>query len=520
MVDNIILDTLTNPTLETGNAPLISTKVGERDGTRGGGQPDGQLYDISRITYLGAFLNNTGGTITDSQNALGQPTDSGKSVSATSKTQIGFRPPNGTNGTYGSILSPIVAFQSFGAMELLELQIPENLSLSSDHNSLPVATTISGPVRLVDTTSAGYNPNSGVDTIGFSQEIDGRLFVSVFGSYDTDGNQYSMAVFDDPDDLINSTGTGWISTTGQDFCVAYASPIPAEYQGVLGGSWMMGSGNNYSILSRFSQGPSMWIFNPDQVANGDTTISTTVKLNYPSNVTQKTDLSYPEFLNDPSYMLFPNFYDGIDGYNEGVLKWYIEDQLGYTYNQGVYLDNTGWYENTGYLEYLASSPRIPFDTLEPPPPEVVNNLWNYFSSVCLAFIVPGTRTLFCVGTMGGIRYGGGYKVTYLDGLNTSGGQSPVDRDDLDHYYWLFDMDDIINATNTYDPRPYAYGIFDNNRWSKPTSVNTSNPSAEDRKAGRNIGGFFDQSTGRMYLSAWPYRIGFNNTSVISVYQIV
>lgn len=59
MGDNIVLDTLTSPTLQKGVSPIISTKDGERDGTRGGGG-SGELYDMSNLTYLGAFrINNS-----------------------------------------------------------------------------------------------------------------------------------------------------------------------------------------------------------------------------------------------------------------------------------------------------------------------------------------------------------------------------------------------------------------------------------------------------------------------------
>ena len=506
MVDNIILDTLTNPTLAKGASPLISTKVGERDGTRGGGQPDGQLYDMNRIQYLGSFAINAGADTTNPEN--------GDTSHKSADTNIGFRPPNGSNGVYGSIMLPFNGFQKFNGSKLTEVYIPETLSFSSDHNDLALANPVYTPVAISD-THAGINPNTGTDTIGWAQEIDGRLFMSIYGSYDADAkNDTCLAIYDNPDDLLNSTGTGFISTSASDFGVGYASPIPPEYQSVLGGTWMMGSGNNNSILSRFSQGPAIWSFNPSSVSNGDASMSATVHLNYP----YRLDLSQPEFPYDTSYML-SGYAGDIDGYNEGILKWYVQDQLGYIYNQNEF-DGSGDPILSGYLEYLASSPRIPFDTLEPPPASILNDLWNYFCSISLAFIVPGTRTLMCVGSMGGRRYGGGYKAPYLDGGPAPGGQNPVDRDDLDHWYWLFDMDDILSASTTYEPRPYARGVWDNNRWLKPTSTYTDNPSATDRSAGRKIGGFFDQGTGRLYLSTFPHKVGFWDTSVVSVYQIV
>lgn len=518
MVDNIILDTLTNPTLAKGSSPLISTKSGERDGTRGGGQPDGQLYNMDNMQYLGAFIIKEGAQVAtrgdSSGNQLSQPSAT-RPLSSTAF--IGFRPANGSNGAYGSIMASYGSAEQYGGMVIKELGIPENLSLSSDHTTLPEAPLLRPEVTVTETVSAGWNSSTGTSNMGWMQEIDGRMFLSTFGFYNASGvNATPLAVFDDADDITNSTGTGWLSTPAFDNGAAYASPIPPEYQSVLGGTWMMGSGNNSSILTRWSQGPSMWVFDPSSVQNGDTEMNATVKLNYP----YQNDLSLPEFPFDPSYMLNAGKTgDRIDNYNQAVLKWYVQDQLGYVYNQ---YDQTPQdpSRSTGYLEYLESSPKIPFDTLEPPPPEIVNNLWNYFSTIVLAFIVPGTRTLFCVGTIGATRYGGGYKIPYIDGSGTPGGQNPVDRDDADHYYWLFDMDDIINATNTYDPKPYARGIFDNNRWCKPSSFLTSSPNSETRKAGIKMGGFFDKDSGRMYISSTPHKVGFVFKAVVAVYQIV
>ena len=40
------------------------------------------------------------------------------------------------------------------------------------------------------------------------------------------------------------------------------------------------------------------------------------------------------------------------------------------------------------------------------------------------------------------------------------GYCPYEVDDHYNYYWFFDVNDILAATNVYDPKPYAYGVWD------------------------------------------------------------
>ena len=514
MVDNIVLSTLTGPTLATGTDPKISTKDGERDGTRtgGGGPPGGgggELYSMSSLQYLGAFVINLGADVTSYGSTVSQPV----------YKHIGFKPPNGTNGTYGSIMCAPFAFQAFQQMSIIEARIPETLGSGTDHTTLPIAVEIGSPVKLTD-THTGPNPNSGADLMGWIREIDGRLFASCYGSYDTDGNPGSLAVFDDPQNLTTSTGTGWITTTAGDFGIGYCNPIPDNYHSALGGTWMMGSGNDSSILTRFSQGPSIHVFDPSSVSNGDSNLTTTEKLNYHYDLSigKPYALSYPEYQFDNTYMVNTDDSGGIDGYNEAALKWYIEDQLGYVYNQfdQTSLDPT---RASGYVDYLDAGATPAFETLTPPPSNLTNDLWNFHGGCSNAFIVPGTKTLMCTGVMGARRYGGGYKLTYRDGLHTAGGQNGVDRNDFDHWYWLYNMDDIIGATNVYDPKPYEYGVFDGNRWVQPIS-GSDITDADSRAYGIKTGGFFDPDTGRLYTSASPFKVGFWSVTVVAVYQVI
>ena len=114
-----------------------------------------------------------------------------------------------------------------------------------------------------------------------------------------------------------------------------------------------------------------------------------------------------------------------------------------------------------------------------------SDLWNFLSRGVYGFVVPGTRTFAVFGSSGGVDSGIGYKITQNNG-NLCGGYCAYDAADYYNYYWFFDVDEILAATETYEPRPYAYG-----RWSVPF---------DDGGRHRIIGGTFDPATMTLYLS--------------------
>lgn len=501
MVDNIVLDTLTSPTLQKGaSSPIISTKDGERDGTRGGGGGgggSGELYDVSGLTYLGSFA------LRDGVNGRW------------ARSEIGFRPPDGTNGTYGSVFSTSGLNYTPNEMAIAEYQIPDTLSLSMDKDALESAVKIK-PDFLVRDTHVGNNPN-GSDSIGYMRVIDGRFYISSYAKYDANGiNTACFAMYANANDIVGSNGTGWITTNVEDFGTAYMNPVPSEYHASIG-SWMIGSGNNDSIQSRWSQGPSINGFNPDTITNLTTSVTTSEILGYPF------DPSFSDYSRPLSYGVFPSFPEarksndnyGMDNYNEKVIQWYLETQLGYNFSEENTTGNPDWFP--AYEAYHASDPRIDWATLPTPPASINNNLWNSNSTVGTAFIIPGTKTFLAIGNMAGIRYGIGYKQRFLETGAYGGGNSPLSLDDRHAYYWAFNMDDILGARNIYDPKPYDYGVFDNNRW----VLDTVPFEGSLAKQGSELGGFFDPGTNRIYVSRANYIQGqyWYGNVIVSVYQI-
>jgi len=117
-----------------------------------------------------------------------------------------------------------------------------------------------------------------------------------------------------------------------------------------------------------------------------------------------------------------------------------------------------------------------------------NDVWTHLSRVVYGFILPGTRTYFTIGYSGGHTSGVCYKCIQNSG-SECGGYCAPDVSDYYHYYWLWDMNDLMKVKagliEAYDVLPYDYGEF-------TTAFQSSEP--------RIGGASFDPNTGDLYVS--------------------
>jgi len=118
-------------------------------------------------------------------------------------------------------------------------------------------------------------------------------------------------------------------------------------------------------------------------------------------------------------------------------------------------------------------------------PSPASPLWNFLAKARVGFIAPGTSTFVVLGEIGGTRNGIGYKIEQDNG-NRCGGYCAYDADDYDNAYWLFDVNDIVDADDVHLPQPYSYGT-----WSVPF---------DDGGSHRIIGGTFDPTAATLYLA--------------------
>ena len=371
------------------------------DGSDGGDVSDGGsdadmddpgLATIDDLVYLGAFrLSSDDFGVSNTNYAVGA---------------LGYNPQNHSLFIAGHAHHNAVA----------EFAIPEP-STNPDLAQLPVVLT---PLQVfVSPLDASPNGNpEAIDRITGMFWVDGQLLINAETWYDAAGqNSDTTLVVRDADEL-GGVIDGYFELGGAARAAGYMAPIPAEWQVALGGTTLTGWSSVYSIISRYSVGPSLFVFDPQDIltaaAGGQGPVATTALMDF-------------------------------------------------SYGVGEYVDPEA---------LLAEQGRA-------------SAVWNFLSDGVFGFIIPGTRTFAVFGSSGGVDSGIGYKITQDDG-NLCGGYCSYAAADNYNYYWLFDMDEILAASEVYEPRPYAY-----DRWSVPF---------DDGGSHSIIGGAFNPVDRVLYLA--------------------
>lgn len=295
---------------------------------------------------------------------------------------------------------------------IAEFEIPEAL-MGTTVKDLNEAKPLQYFKSILSTAPTG-NPN-GNDKITGLYYYKGKLVVNTEKWYDAAGsNTDTTLVLQDAKNLATSAVKGYYRLKGAARAAGYISDVPPNYQAQLDSKHITGWSSVYSIISRYSIGPSM----------------------YKLNLNDLTDS------------------DELDVHTEALMSFHGKNMLAPNANAMNVSGN--------------ASP-----------------LWNSLSNGVYGFIIPNTRTFAVVGSSSAIVGGLGYKITQDNG-NLCGGPCAFLSDEVYNYIWLFNMDDIINAQNIYDPRPYYYG-----KWPQPF----------DNK-GKNsiIGATFDANESALYLA--------------------
>ncbi len=277
---------------------------------------------------------------------------------------------------------------------------------------------LQGFVQVLDRTTSG-NPQN-LNRIGGMELFTGtagtELLVNAYEYYDAPGdNTQTSALIRYGGDIAGSTIDGFYTFQGgAGHTSGWISPIPGDWQTLLGGTHITGQSSGMPIISRTSVGPSAFAFN------------------------------------------------GLDAFSAGSAA----DPIA----------------TVTLLDFSLSRPL--HDDLSNS--AGTNDLWTHLSRVVFGFIHPGTRTYITLGHSGGHESGVCYKCTQDDGT-LCGGYCAPDADDYYHYFWLWDVNDLLAVKEgnlaPHDVRPYEYGIL-------PIPFNT-------RQLG---GGTFDPATGLLYLT--------------------
>jgi hypothetical protein len=157
---------------------------------------------------------------------------------------------------------------------IAEFAIPE-LVKSSEPKELKMADAPLQPFsKVLERPSGGHRQNN--NRIGGMLHLAGphgaELLVNAYEYYDAPGNNtYSMFVIRDADDLAKSKVDGYFKVQGgPGHTAGWMSPIPAEWQPVLGGGFLTGHASGIPIISRASVGPSAFVFNPMDIVGKKT----------------------------------------------------------------------------------------------------------------------------------------------------------------------------------------------------------------------------------------------------------
>jgi hypothetical protein len=247
--------------------------------------------------------------------------------------------------------------------------------------------------------------NEGLDGIGGMLLHDEKLIVQYYLGYDAAGTASDTTLLVlEPGNLASSKLSGFKKMAGAARVVNYVSTIPENWQATLKGDLLVGNADGMSIVSRLSNGPSLYTLKYIDLLSSKKHIITNKVLNYPINHAMGSHL-----------IKIPPDKKQVSGYGRGWDAFNLSGE---------------------------------------------NKYWTESSGAWFGFIIPNSRTFAVIGYQGMHNSGGGYKVRQDNG-NLCGGPCPNRFDDWDTYYWLFDLNDIISTVNIEYTMPYEIGVFDN-----------------------------------------------------------
>ncbi len=297
---------------------------------------------------------------------------------------------------------------------IAEFQVPAELSKQERPKDIVQAAVLQKYVKVLDKKQVGQDTDKITGILYYKHQ----LLVTSEIWYDGNGrNMDNLQVFENANNLQASKYIGMLQLDGGAKAAGYMAKIPKELQDKLGGEYYTGWASNYSITSRYSQGPSLYTFEPEDAIGAKTTddrsIATQVKMMFPFN------------------------------------------------------------------------PRHPLVAGGDKAKKDISPLWGPMARAKYGFIIPNTNIFMLVGSHGGLHSGIGYKIRQDTG-RVCGGYCTYEASDSYNYFWLFNIDDIVNAKQPWMVKPFSYG-----KWSHPYD------NGGKRKI---IGATYDIESRRLFLS--------------------
>jgi len=199
------------------------------------------------IEYLGAFR-----VIAD-----------GESTSDYAVGTLGFNPENNSIYMAGHSHHNAVA----------EFEIPSKLSFETEVVKIPEAAVLQSYITILDKKKVGNSTDKINGLLYYKQ----NLLVSSEIWYDGLGNNAdNLQVFSNAHDISSSVHKGMLQIDGGAKAAGYISKVPTELVDVIGSEYLIGWASNYSITSRYSQGPSFYRFKPSQAIDAVLSVDRTI----------------------------------------------------------------------------------------------------------------------------------------------------------------------------------------------------------------------------------------------------
>jgi hypothetical protein len=147
---------------------------------------------------------------------------------------------------------------------IAEFGIPDELSLEEAADNIITANVLQEYTTILDKKLDGNN----TDKITGILSYEGNLLVTSEIWYDANGsNRDNLQVFSTEYALSDSSFNGMLQIDGGATAAGYMSKVPAELVNKVGSPYIVGWAANYSITSRYSQGPSLHTFDPQDAIN-------------------------------------------------------------------------------------------------------------------------------------------------------------------------------------------------------------------------------------------------------------
>ena len=340
------------------------------------------------IEYLGAFR-----VLAD-----------GESSSDYAVGTLGFNPNN------NSIFMAGHSYQN----AIAEFAIPSQLSFETQASKIPEAAVLQQYVKVLNKKEIGNTTDKINGLLYYKQ----NLLVSSEIWYDgAASNADNLQVFSNALDINSSAYKGMLQVAGKAKAAGYMFKVPSELREKIGSEYLTGWATNNAIVSRYSHGPSLYRFNPEQAIDSVLSVDRTID----------TD----------ALMVFP-----------------FSDDKQLVQGSDLY-------------------------TLD------VSPVWGAITKAHYGFIIPRTTYFLAIGRHSGLHSGIGYKITQSNG-NLCGGPCSFDINDIYNYFWIFDVDEMLDADKPWLVKPITYG-----KWSHPY----------DKNGARGvIGGTYDDQKNVLYLA--------------------